>query len=220
MSATSRARLAALLDEERPDPAEANLLLAVEAEPGLDVAAALTEVDALAEAARAQGLVGALRASGVRGDLESYDDPRNSFLHHVLARRRGLPIALATLTMAVAARIGVPVGGIGLPGHFVVSDRSGPEAALLDPFDWWAPLGRDDCARLVAATAGVAFEERFLAPVGPREIVVRTLANLRGSYLRRGDAGAALWTVELAQIARPGDAALAAAAEELRRRAR
>lgn len=205
MSAETRARFAALLDAPEPDLAELNLLISAEARPGLDVAAELRRVDALAEAGRRDGVVAALRASGVRGDARSYDDPRNSFLDQVLDRGRGLPIALATLTLAVAGRAGVPMDGIGLPGHFVVADRSGPAPAYLDPFDGWVPLTEDDCVRLVTATAGVPWQRRFLAPVGPREIVARTLANLRGSYLRRQALTDALWTVELARMVHPRD---------------
>lgn len=205
MSATTRRRLVALLGEPEPDLAELNLLVSAEARPELDLDAELGRIDALAEAARRDGVVAALRGSGVRGDSGSYDDPRNSFLDQVLERRRGLPIALATLTLAVAARVGVPLAGIGLPGHFVVADRSGPEPAYLDPFDWWAPLTREDCARLVTATAGMPWDDRFLRPVGPREIVARTLANLKGSYLRRQSLPDALWTVELALLVDPDD---------------
>lgn len=208
MSAASRERLSALIDAPAPDLAELNLLVAAEADPGLDIPAVLARVDALAEAARARDVVAALRESGVRGDAQDYDDPRNSFLHEVLERGLGLPIALATLTLAVAGRVGVPMAGIGLPGHFVVADLSGEEPAYLDPFDWWAPLGAEDCARLVTGTAGLPWDDRFLAPVGPRDIVVRTLANLKGSYLRRQDLPNALWTVELGRIADPEDADL------------
>lgn len=208
MSAETRARLALLLEAPEPDLAELNLLVAAEARPELDIDEELARIDALGEDARARGVVTALRATDLRGDAQSYDDPRNSFLDQVLTRRRGLPIALATLTLAVAARAGVPMAGVGLPGHFVVADLSGPAPAYLDPFDWWAPLGREDCARLVAATAGLPWQDRFLAPVSAREILARTLANLKGSYLRRQSLADALWTVELSLLIDRDDAGL------------
>ena len=48
LSSATRARLAGLIAAADIDPAEANLLIAAEASPGLDVAAALAEVDGLA----------------------------------------------------------------------------------------------------------------------------------------------------------------------------
>jgi regulator of sirC expression with transglutaminase-like and TPR domain len=210
VSEASRARLAELLAAEEPDLAEANLCLAVEAEPGLDVAAALARVDALAREAGSRGggmdgVVGALRDAGLRGDREDYDDPRNSFLNEVLERRLGLPIALSALTVAVAARVGVPAAGVGMPGHFVVADLSGPGPRYLDAFDGWVELDMADCAEIVARTAGVEFEPGFLRPVGARGTLGRMLANLRGSYLRRRRLDDALWTVELALVVTPDE---------------
>ena len=85
MSSATRARLAAMLADEPFDLAEANLLISAEASAGLDVGAALARVDRLAERAAGEGVAGALRAEGFRGDAEDYDDPRNSFLDQVLA---------------------------------------------------------------------------------------------------------------------------------------
>jgi len=206
VSAVTRERLAQLLAEARPDLAEANLLIAAEAYPELDVDAELRRVDRLAEAAAARGgtadaVAATLRDEGLRGDREDYDDPRNSFLNQVLDRGRGLPIALSALTVAVGDRVGAAIEPVGMPGHFIVADLSGEPARYLDPFDGWAELTLEDCRRRVAETAGVPFDPALLAPVGARQTVLRMLANLRGSYLRRQRLADALWTVELSMIA-------------------
>lgn len=208
----SRERLAALLEGGPLDLAEANLLISAEAAPGLDPAPALARIDALAARAGGAGVVGALRDEGFRGDAGEYDDPRNSFLDQVLERRRGLPIALATLTLAVAARAGVPMEGIGMPGHFVVADLTGGAPEYLDPFDGWARRSVDELAAIVRRTSGLEMRSEFLAPVDDRAILARTLANLRGSYLRRRRLRDALWTVELGLLLSPGDPALEAQA--------
>jgi regulator of sirC expression with transglutaminase-like and TPR domain len=57
---------------------------------------------------------------GFRGNDSEYYDPRNSCLDEVLARRMGIPITLAVVYIEVARRLGRPVFGIGLPGHFLV----------------------------------------------------------------------------------------------------
>ena len=204
MSRATRGRLAALLAAESLDLAEANLLISAEATPAVDEAACLARVDALAARAARQGVVGALRGEGFRGDASHYDDPRNSFLDQVLERRLGLPIALATLTLAVARRAGAPMEGVGLPGHFVVADMTGGAAEYLDPFDGWARRSAGDLAALVRRTTGRAMRSEFLEPAGDRAILARTLANLRGSYLRRRRLRDALWTVELGLLVTPG----------------
>lgn len=210
MSAATRERLARLVEDERFDLAEANLLLCAEARTGLDMGSALAHVEALALRARDAGVVPTLREQGFRGAAEDYDDPRNSLLDAVLERRRGVPIALATLALAVARRIGAPMAGIGLPGHFVLADLAGAAPGYVDPFGGWRRLDVADCADLVARTAGLPLRAEHLAPVSDRAVLARTLLNLRGSYLRRRRPVAALWTVELAMIVAPGDAALVA----------
>jgi regulator of sirC expression with transglutaminase-like and TPR domain len=208
VSAATRERLAALLAGGPLDLAEANLLISAEATPDVDAAGCLDRIDALAARAEREGVAALLRGEGFRGDADGYDDPRNSFLDQVLERRRGLPIALATLTLAVARRAGVPMEGIGLPGHFVVAERAGGAAAYLDPFDGWAPRTLDDLAAIVRRTSGLEMRPEHLRPAGDRAILERTLVNLRGSYLRRRRLRDALWTVELGLLVAPGDAGL------------
>src|SRR5450755_4022683 len=54
-------------------------------------------------------------AHGFAGNRERYDDPDNSMLDLVLARRRGLPILLSVVYIEVARRGGIPLAGVGLP---------------------------------------------------------------------------------------------------------
>ena len=215
MSAQTRARLADMLAGDAIDLAEANLMIAAEGSAGIDLDTAFAHVEGLARLARADGVVAVLREHGFRGDVDDYDDPRNSFLHEVLQRKRGLPIALATLALAVADRAGAPFAGVGLPGHFAIADRSGAEPAVIDPFNGWVRLDVADCARLVERTAGIPFRLEYLDPVPPREILSRTLRNLRGSYLRRRRLDQALWTVEVGLIVTPDDPELVRASVSL-----
>ena len=120
----------------------------------------------------------------------------------MLERRRGLPIALATLTLAVARRAGAPMAGIGMPGHFVVAELARGEPEYLDPFDRWERRSVADLAAIVRRTSGLEMRPEFLAPADDRAILARTLANLRGSYLRRRRLRDALWTIELGLLVR------------------
>ena len=83
--------------------------------------------------------------------------------------------------METGRRVDVPIVGIGMPGHFLVRDATSPEH-YADPFDG-RMLDRDGCRALFAAAQGQAeFSDELLAPVGPRAIVARLLANLKGIY--------------------------------------
>src|ERR1700733_11055452 len=71
---------------------------------------------------------------GFHGNEIDYNDPRNSCLNYVLDRRTGIPIALSVVDIEVARRLGKPVSGVGLPGHFIVEYNDGEFATFIDPF--------------------------------------------------------------------------------------
>ena len=123
---------------------------------------------------------------GFRGNHAEYYDPRNSCLDTVLDRRTGIPITLSVVYLEVARRLGRPVSGIGLPGHFVVRYDDGEYFTYIDPFHRGRLLGEDDCRKLVREATGVdlPMDPSLLAPVGVRYILVRMLNNLRSAYFR------------------------------------
>jgi len=121
---------------------------------------------------------------GFRGNDIDYNDPRNSCLNYVLDRRTGLPITLSVVYIEVARRLGHPVSGVGLPGHFIVEYNDGEFSAYIDPFHSGRLLTADDCRQLARERTGSDAGSTALAPVGTRYILVRMLNNLRSAYLR------------------------------------
>jgi len=184
----------------------------------LDVEAYLSELTALAHELRGR-LRGGLEARadilcrylfhdlGFHGNRRDYYDPRNSYLNDVLDRRTGLPIALSAVAMAVGARAGLTVVGVGLPGHFVAKVVEGGREVLFDPFHGGRRLTSDECAILVEQTTGVPFQAtpEALRPVPVGLIVLRMLSNLKGVYLRQGDYPRAVRVIEQLRLLSPDD---------------
>jgi regulator of sirC expression with transglutaminase-like and TPR domain len=163
----------------------------------LDELAAGVPEDRAAPEAVARYLFGDL---GFAGNSVDYGDPRNSFLDEVRRRRLGLPITLCVLMMEVARRRGIPLAGVGMPGHFLV--RGGPDE-FFDPFHGGARLDEAGCrARFAATRAGLPFLPEYLDPVGPRAILGRMLANLVHTYVSRSPKDA-VWVLRL-RLAVPG----------------
>lgn len=123
---------------------------------------------------------------GFRGDSEEYDAPTNSFLVDVISRRRGLPISLSLLTVAVAEAAGLGAFGVALPRHFVVGVGGERGFVLLDPFHKGKSLDATDIEKLTGIP-GLDVVGHAVAQTSPRSILMRMLANLHGSYLRRGE---------------------------------
>jgi regulator of sirC expression with transglutaminase-like and TPR domain len=119
----------------------------------------------------------------------TYYDPRNSYFHLVLERRTGIPISLSAVMMAVGARVGLQVQGVGLPGHFVVKVVDESNVILVDPFHGGRRLTPKDCENLVHQVTGQEFtaSAENLCPLPLGLMVRRMLANLKGIYLNEKD---------------------------------
>jgi regulator of sirC expression with transglutaminase-like and TPR domain len=181
---------------------EAALLIAAHAHQGLDVAEQLARIDRLAEGVREPTLTGVRRHLfgdlGFAGDEDDYYDPRNSYLDTVLDRRVGIPITLSVLLMEVGRRLGVPLDGVSMPGHFLVRDKVDPDV-FVDPFARGRELDRRGAQLRFHAVQGpgAVFDPAFLEPVGRRAIVARMLANLETAATMRSDRFTLSWVLGL-----------------------
>ncbi len=205
------ARFAALVNGPEAALAldEAALLVAAHAVPDLDVDAQLRRIDDLAAGVSEPTLDGLRRhlfaELGFRGaEHERYHDPRSSYLHEVLDRRAGIPISLGILVMEVGRRIGVPLSGVSMPGHFLLRDKVDPDV-FVDAFARGVLLDRRGAAARFHALhgPGVAFDDGFLEPAGRRSIVARVLANLERIATDGADRPMLQWVLEL-RTAMPG----------------
>ncbi len=183
------------------DLAELNLRLAADEYPSLDVPVYLSALDELADEVRPR-LRGDLEQRtavfceflfdecGFAGNADEYYDPRNSFLNEVLDRKLGLPITLSILAMGVGERCGLPVMGVGLPGHFLAKavNDCGDEV-LFDPFHGGQLLDSEGVEQLIETVTGHPFHahEDSLAATPPGLIAQRMLNNLKATLLKSGE---------------------------------
>jgi regulator of sirC expression with transglutaminase-like and TPR domain len=100
--------------------------------------------------------------------------------------------------MEIGRRCGVALEGVGMPGHFLLRDPGQPDL-LIDAFSGGRRLDHAACAELLRAVAGAEVQllDGYLAPVGPRSIVVRMLANLDQSFRTRDDKEGLRWVTRL-----------------------
>src|SRR5947209_2133251 len=141
-----------------------------------------------------------------RGNTVDYYSPRNSFLNDVLDRRLGIPITLALLYMEVARRVGFPLFGVGMPGHFLLKhyDVEGRQV-LIDAFNNGHILSPKECQRRVDQiySGQLTFQPEFLMPVSRRQMLTRVLNNLKTIYLSSRNFRKALAIVDLVLVIYP-----------------
>ena len=205
------------MPEDDIDLAWAALLIAASEYPELDVIAQMEVLDSLAAgAAKGMGDDGDPLSSvnnlsaylfdevGFHGNDSEYYDPRNSYLNEVLARRMGIPITLSLVCIEVGKRLGVPLEGVGMPGHFLLRHRDEP-GIYIDPFHRGILLSEDECAQLLrdATRTAVPWDKSYLTTVSNRELIARILRNLKGIYLNQHDHQRALGIAGLAVSLQP-----------------
>ena len=208
---------------ERPEHAldlgRAALAIARPEYPELDIGAYLGRIDALAEevnkhlTGNESDLHRAIAAlsyvlfqkNGYRGNRDEYFDAKNSFLNDVIDRRTGIPITLSVLYIEVARRLGLPLRGVGFPGHFLVKYLDDQQEIVIDPFNGGDIKTSDSLRQLLEGLYGsrVPWTDRLLDPVTNRQIVRRMLNNLKFIYLKQRDFVKVLTALDRMMIAEP-----------------
>jgi regulator of sirC expression with transglutaminase-like and TPR domain len=208
------------VEDEKIDLIRAGLVIARTEYPKLEIEEYAGRVETLARRVAAQitdseqHTLGSLNRvlfeeAKLRGNREDYYDPRNSFLNDVLDRRLGIPITLAILYMEVAKRVGFPLSGVGMPGHFLLKHYSHDgEETLIDCFNCGDILSRQDCQmRLNEIYAGeIRLQPEFLHPLSRRQILTRVLNNLKTVYLSTRNFRKALTIADLILVIYPQSA--------------
>ena len=219
MSST-RARLGEALGRSDRDfeLGRAALYIAQEEYPQLPVERYTLRLDCLAEAVKDRldeetappVVLGELihtlfEREGLRGNKESYHDPRNSFINDVLDRRLGIPLTLGIILLEVGWRLGLPLEGVNFPGHFLVRYRGAAEHLLIDPFDAGRIRVESQAQEVLDQQYGsmVRMQPAFLRAASKRDMIRRLLVNLKGLYVNVNDNERALSVVERLMLVHP-----------------
>ena len=125
----------------------------------------------------------------------------------VMDVRRGIPLTLSIIFMELGWRVGIPLEGVGFPGHFLVRLAGEPRDLLLDPFRRGMSVHEEDCRRMLHDLSGgkLEFNGELLQSITKRDMIARLLMNLKGAYLRAHDDAGALAAVDRLLLIHPED---------------
>lgn len=144
-----------------------------------------------------------LRDAGFGGDVPGYAHLDNSNLARVLSRRKGIPITLGVLLMAVSRHAGLRAHGINFPGHFLVD----VDGEMVDPF-LMASVEREQCLARLPAALRAADPAALFARATPVAVGLRMLNNVRQAHAGHGAWHEALDIVDAQLRLAPGQPAL------------
>ncbi len=223
MNASILERLGAISDQEIP-LAETALQLSAAQRPGLDLDRYRHHLDkisddvknrhaALLEAGAddsAETKLAALKhiisdQYKYEGDKDNYDDLQNADLPSVIDRRKGLPIALAIITLHASQAQGWEMEGLNFPGHFLLRLQQGPHRLITDPFNNFQIMQAADLRNLLKKIAGPDAElsSSFYEPATSRDILIRLQNNIKHRQIEHEDYQAALETVKQMRLIAP-----------------
>ena len=220
---STRARLGQLVKKSERDfeLGRAALYIAQEEYPQLPVERYMLRLGALAEAVKdrlddetappvvlGEVIHTLFEREGLRGNRESYFDPRNSFINDVLDRQLGIPLTLGIILLEVGWRLDLPLEGVSFPGHFLVRYRGAAEHLLIDPFDRGRIRFESQAQEVLDQEYGgmVRMQPAFLRAASKLDMIRRLLVNLKGLYLNVQDDERALSVVERLMLVQPASA--------------
>ena len=111
---------------------------------------------------------------GFVGDADGYDAPANADFSRVLDRRRGQPIALSILCVAMARRAGWSAYVLNLPGHVLVQIGE-----MIDPFAGGGLVSERTVAAICRTCLGEKGDASAFSVVrmNNRDVLARLLNN-------------------------------------------
>ena len=183
---------------------ETALSLEQDEDPHLDLVAATAELDMLGAKLHKRVAADSTSIQRLRtlnhyfyrelafgGNVNNYYDPDNSYLHRVIANRRGIPISLAVIYMELASQVGLEVKGVSFPGHFLMKLPVTTGEIIIDPFNGTS-LSREELEERLEPYLTEHADEpdmplsSYLQPASSREIVARMLRNLKSLFHDQG----------------------------------
>jgi regulator of sirC expression with transglutaminase-like and TPR domain len=126
----------------------------------------------------------------------NYYSPQNAYINQVINTKKGNPISLGIIYVAIAQKLGLPIYGVNLPKNFVLAykdefselnDENDRNDILfyINPFNRGAVLGRKEIDTFLQQQ-NITPNEMFLQPCSNVEIIQRLLLNLIYAYEKLG----------------------------------
>jgi len=131
---------------------------------------------------------------GFSGNSTNVHAPQNAFINHVLDTKKGNPITLGILYMALASQLDMPVYGINLPKHFILGYVDPLYQSLtnekeilfyINPFNKGAVLGKRDIDYFLKQQK-IKPDKSYYYPCSNIEIIQKLVLNLVYSYEKLG----------------------------------
>jgi regulator of sirC expression with transglutaminase-like and TPR domain len=123
---------------------------------------------------------------GLSGNTNDYHNPQNSFIGRVLETKKGNPLTLSCIYSIVAQKLDIPIFGINLPKHFILSYLDEDQNAdhllfYLNAFNKGQVMQKADVISFLKQL-NLPLSKEFMLPCDNVTILKRVLRNLVTAY--------------------------------------
>jgi len=134
--------------------------------------------------------------------LSNADNPQDLFLHNVLEKKRGYCLGLSVLYLSVCERLGMPVYGVVVPGHFFVRYDDG-QGHRYNIETTSRGATADDRHYIEKFNSPVRDTTLYMKNLTPKQTLGCFFNNLGNSYLQIGDVEKAFQVLQSAVAINP-----------------
>lgn len=124
---------------------------------------------------------------GFSGNTNNFHAPQNSFINDVLESKRGNPLSLSIIYLAICQALGFPLKGINLPKHFILGYMKSSDEIdfYINPFSRGAVFSHRDINDFLVQLK-IEPKKSYYAPCTNYDMILRILINLKYSYEKLG----------------------------------
>ncbi|NOQ24375.1 MAG: hypothetical protein GQ564_03350 [Bacteroidales bacterium] len=128
------------------------------------------------------------------GNGSNFFAPQNSYVNHVLETKKGNPITLGILYIALAVDLGLPIYGVSIPRNFILAyidehntyEQNDPEILFyINPFNEGKVLGEKEIDYFLKQQK-IEPKKKYYLPCSNIEIIKTLILNLIYSYEKLG----------------------------------
>ncbi len=144
---------------------------------------------------------------------DDFYSPQNSFINVVFESKKGNPISLAIVYLAVASKLELPIYGVNLPKNFILAykdefrhrdaaDESEDILFYINPYNKGAVLGRREIDYFISQQQ-LKPHPSFYVPCSNTDIIARLMNNLILSFEKLGQTEKITRMKELLRVIEP-----------------
>ena len=120
---------------------------------------------------------------GFYGNTKNINSPKNSYINNVIETKKGNPITLGIVYLAICHKLNIPMYGVDVPAHFILSYAEEKETVLfyLNVFNKGSVFGNHDIDKFLEQLK-VEPKDEYYTPCSNLTIIKRLLQHLIYTY--------------------------------------